>query len=612
MNVKKFSLYPWFLAIPLVVLHTSGCSDRPSIPPSNFSDRVQTTIQDSTPIKSADLESFPWQVWSDTLRGYPLLDDGIRSERKGEFEKALEFYDQTSGASTAPPSIRFEALSRKLGLLLKMKRSKDVLREVKNYLDERSLPQIEIPPYLALLVGYAYSQSRDINQSLAWFSLANRRAGSAEKGVETNRIGERAELGVRLLVESLNESELQMQERNWQADQFISYCLRKYASVEVAGKDQTDELPPIDGAPAELSKKPTYAEPTIGVLLPMSGQYKAEAQNLWDGIREAGLELGEGASPRLVLADTAGDIEKAKLEFERLVNKEGATVIIGPLLASTTEAVVEVSEKLQVPFISFSKRKGVTELGDYVNRLGVTVPQQVEGIVQYLVAAENVRKIGLFYPRNPLGEELAAVFAERVGEGRAELASKQIYEAQDPMSKEQAVERMFGIEGSEPTDIDAVFIADGLDGARELLEAIRNRVGPGIVVAGPASWYDPATLSGMSQVYDGVIFVSPFNPFSNARHIQDFAQKYQQEFGREPDLFSAQGYDAAKFVFRCFDTKKKPIQDISRCLRSDRPVQGVTGLMKATGTGEINRRMSIVKFEQGSIIELRSPGKKRK
>jgi len=78
---------------------------------------------------------------------------------------------------------------------------------------------------------------------------------------------------------------------------------------------------------------------TIGVMLPLSGQYARYGRQALRGIRIALAGLASDAYITLRVEDTASDTARA-IEAYRELSNESVNIIIGPLLAKTTAAIV--------------------------------------------------------------------------------------------------------------------------------------------------------------------------------------------------------------------------------------------------------------------------------
>jgi len=97
---------------------------------------------------------------------------------------------------------------------------------------------------------------------------------------------------------------------------------------------------------------------TIGVMLPLTGKYARYGREALQGIRIALASLESGAYITLRVEDTASDPLHA-IEAYRQLSNESVNMIIGPLLAETTEAIIPYM-KPDLPVISLT---GHTALG---------------------------------------------------------------------------------------------------------------------------------------------------------------------------------------------------------------------------------------------------------
>ncbi|MBM4274277.1 MAG: ABC transporter substrate-binding protein [Deltaproteobacteria bacterium] len=68
----------------------------------------------------------------------------------------------------------------------------------------------------------------------------------------------------------------------------------------------------------------------------------------------------KGHPVKLVIYDDEGDVTKARLNAEKLIQKDKAVAIIGPSLTHTSMAVLEVTQKAKVPLISCAAGVGIT------------------------------------------------------------------------------------------------------------------------------------------------------------------------------------------------------------------------------------------------------------
>ena len=90
---------------------------------------------------------------------------------------------------------------------------------------------------------------------------------------------------------------------------------------------------------------------------------------------------------KLVIYDDEGDVTKARLHAEKLIQKDKVLAIIGPSLTHTSMAVLEVTQKAKLPLISCAAGIGITAPAKdrvWVFKTAQTDQMAVNRIYQYL------------------------------------------------------------------------------------------------------------------------------------------------------------------------------------------------------------------------------------
>ena len=136
-------------------------------------------------------------------------------------------------------------------------------------------------------------------------------------------------------------------------------------------------------------------EVEVGLIAPMSGPYARQGQvmkmaadmaietiNGQGGIKSLG-----GAKLKLSVFDAGDSVEKAKNAAQRMVaDSPNLVVATGAYLSSFTLAVTEVTERAQLPVVTFSYSDLITSRGfKYVFQTSATGVQQAEGSLPALL-----------------------------------------------------------------------------------------------------------------------------------------------------------------------------------------------------------------------------------
>jgi branched-chain amino acid transport system substrate-binding protein len=136
-------------------------------------------------------------------------------------------------------------------------------------------------------------------------------------------------------------------------------------------------------------------EVEVGLIAPMSGPWARQGQVMKlaadmaiDSVnRQGGIKSMGGAKMKLVVFDAGDSVEKAKNAAQRMVaDSPNLVVATGAYLSSFTLAVTEVTERAQLPVVTFSYSDLITSRGfRYVFQTSATGVQQAEGSLPALL-----------------------------------------------------------------------------------------------------------------------------------------------------------------------------------------------------------------------------------
>jgi len=163
----------------------------------------------------------------------------------------------------------------------------------------------------------------------------------------------------------------------------------------------------------------------LGVLLPLSGPYEAIGRVALQGIQMARNRGGAGIE--LVIADTQGDAEQARLEVDRLVHQERVAAIIGPIGSRESKAAAVMAERFEVPIMTLSSRPGICALGLNVFRHRFTAAQEGRALARYAVQRMGIRRFAILFPEAAHGRALMRAFWQNLLRLGGEVRGAQAY-----------------------------------------------------------------------------------------------------------------------------------------------------------------------------------------
>ncbi len=382
----------------------------------------------------------------------------------------------------------------------------------------------------------------------------------------------------------------------------------------------------------------------IGVILPLSGDYRRPGSDVLDGINLALENVPAGdLAVTLVVRDSEGDPEKAVAALEELVTEENVVAVLGPLLSTSAVPVAEKAQELRVPIIALSQKDGVPQVGRYVFRNFLTPEAQVDAVVDYAVNRYGLTRFAIFYPSTERGGAMAESFWAGVEEAGCAVTAIEPYEGdatdfRKPLRKlygrryvEKGVsavdlELPFLPERTKPhlpdgrattlvagDDFQAVFVPDGTKRVSmiapamvyediNLADTFQSR--PPVVLLGGAGLNNDEYVKRGGRYVQGSLFVDAFFPQSTDPDVSGFVRRFTDTHGRGPGLLEALAYDSTAAILTLLGDGHTNRPALRRALSRFEPAGSVTAQQGFDEDGEMQRQLLLLSVEEDAIVQL--------
>jgi ABC-type branched-subunit amino acid transport system substrate-binding protein len=373
----------------------------------------------------------------------------------------------------------------------------------------------------------------------------------------------------------------------------------------------------INEATSRLSA-PRYL---IGALVPQSGQGAFFGDRVLKGIQLAvhAYNLKEPDNRvEVIVKDTEGSPEKAVAALTELAHK-GVVAAIGPLLTKEAEAIAPVLEKLQVPVITpAASGPGIGQLSPWLFRNALTNATQAAAAAQYAVN-QKLKRFVIFYPDDPYGKDLTRLFTKELMR-KAEILASIAY---DPETKdfgpyirkvieidlrsqkipipEDDQERKKLFEIYKPS-FDALYLPGYADRVGLLIPQLAFYNMSGIAMIGSNNWHAPELLERADRYAEGAVFPDGFAAENPDPASRSMVEAYRSAYQEEPDILSAQAYDAVQMVISIIQERKDTPAAIKEGLLGLKDFPGVSGLTTFRGTGEAEKKIFFIGVEGGKFV----------
>ncbi len=417
----------------------------------------------------------------------------------------------------------------------------------------------------------------------------------------------------------------------------------------------------------DLKRSAAVNPKLIGIVLPLSGKFKAFAESMLDAI-SLQIDLQNRGPLQVLIKDSKNEPDGAQLAVEELA-REGAIAIIGPIgLAEGTAAAVR-AQQLGVPIISLARAEGLTQLGPYVFRDMATSSAQARAVAKYAMEKLSAKTFAVLQPESPTGEDLGRFFWDAAEAGGAEMRGFEKYpdrstnfkrtmqrlvgrdnlaerrefveeeariaqEITDPYRKRKALAQLRNA-AAPIIDFDALFIPDFASSIRLMAPALaaEDIVTNGcdlkdveiarkttkkedlrtVQLLGWAGW-DSAELVderlGAARYVQCSIFVDGFFNKSTRPATAKFVETFETAFKRPPLLLEAHAHDAAGLLKMVIESKKPATRDDLRnaLANMQKPFEGATGDTTFDQEREPRRQLFWLWINKGNILEFDPAG----
>lgn len=214
----------------------------------------------------------------------------------------------------------------------------------------------------------------------------------------------------------------------------------RYARLlEVAEAEAS--LPPLRALVGRPLPRTQDARGTIGVVLPLSGDFAAYGEESLRGIllaadlfadEETGAVRGgypdaslEGAlepmdAPtrrseiRLVVRDSEGDPAKAAEAVRELARDPALVAIVGPIFSQESLAAAAAAEEVEVPLVALSTREDLPEERAHAFRTRTTPKDEVAVLVDHAFDVLGAQRFAVLYPQTRYGRGMRKLYWEAV------------------------------------------------------------------------------------------------------------------------------------------------------------------------------------------------------
>lgn len=378
--------------------------------------------------------------------------------------------------------------------------------------------------------------------------------------------------------------------------------------------DRPEAARPGEGAAAVVPLTPPFKAGRdselvrAALLLPFSSRSAGARSEAEAMLKAAELALFTRGHSRLLLIpkDTAGTEEGARAAAEAAL-RDGADVILGPLLGPATRAASEVAQLSGAPVISFSNDRTAAGAGAYL--LGFAPEDEIERVTAY-ATRNGLTQLAALVPDNAYGQRVLAALETHARLNGGAVASYEFFPAGAeadlltlPARKLARFDEREALKKADPLaafalPYQAVMLPEG--GVRLLSLAPLlpyYDVDPRAVkFLGTSLWNDPSIAR--EPALAGGWFVAP-DPAARER----FEDDYEDAYGAPPSRLASLAFDAVALAAHL--TRSAGRAGLAKAaLQSPDGFLGADGLFRFRADGSTERGLAVFEVRGGRFVVI--------
>lgn len=339
----------------------------------------------------------------------------------------------------------------------------------------------------------------------------------------------------------------------------------------------------------------------LGVVSFITGSGAAYGEAITNGIKLAQEEIHEEGEVNLdlVIEDSAGEVDQALSAAQKLMNSEDVVGLIGPTLSTEFEVVAPVADQNGIPILGTSvTADGIPQIGDYVFRNSISEAAAIPASVEKAMEVYEAENVAILYGNDDVftksGYDSMKQAAEDLG---LEILTTETFQQGQNDYKAQLAQ----IKQLDPD----IILASALYNEGAVIMNQARSMGIDAPFVGGNGFNSPQVIEIAGDNADGLIVATPWFTGKDDEAVESFVTKYSEEFGKEPDQFAAQAYDA---LYIMADALKRAGEADSEKLREaladTKDLDGVLGTMSFDEDGDIVMDPIVLTIKDGQFQEL--------
>lgn len=343
-------------------------------------------------------------------------------------------------------------------------------------------------------------------------------------------------------------------------------------------------------------------EAKIGVISYMTGAGAAYGEAITNGLKLAQKEINSqgDVNIELVTEDSAGKQEQALSAGKKLMADNDILALIGPTLSTEFKVVAPEAEMNGISIMGTSTTaEGIPQIGDYVFRNSIPEALAIPAAMEKVVAKTSGKKVAIIYGNDDVftksGYDTMKKEAEKMG---LEVVTTETFQKGQSDYNAQLTK----IKSKNPDFI----LASALYNEGAVIMDQARKMGIDVPFVGGNGFNSPQVIEIAGDAANGLVVATPWFGDSKEQKVVDFNNKYKEAYGKLPDQFAAQAYDAlyiyADALKRAGEADREAFH---KALAETKDFEGILGAFSFDKEGDVVMEPKVVEIKDGKFVEFK-------
>ncbi|NUO09174.1 MAG: penicillin-binding protein activator [Candidatus Brocadia sp.] len=342
----------------------------------------------------------------------------------------------------------------------------------------------------------------------------------------------------------------------------------------------------------------------IGVIAPLTGDAAIYGIALKKGLDLAKDKINseggiQGKSISLRYEDSQADSKTAVSAFNKLVNIDKVSLLIGDMFSTTTLSIAPLAQKNKILLLSpTASSEEVPKTGEFIFSIYPYDAYEGKFIANFIFSNAHKKTAAIICVQATAMISAKNAFTKTFNK----LGGKVLIEDNYPPKTDDFRSILAKVKNANP---EVIYIPGYLEEIVKILKQAKELdIKSQFITISTA--YDEKLFSLAGNTAEGLIFSAPFfDKTSNNPQIINFKESFERKYEETPNVWAAYGYDALNIISRAYNNSLTNNTSLNIELSKIRNYLGVTGKTTFLKNRMVKKQLRIMIAHDNNFIGYR-------